>query len=160
MGRYTSPTPFLALSFFDCKMRIGIVPTSKTGREEWTFCITRLSIQLALNKCELLSSLVTPAHCPPTDPQNSKGLGSLQFLLLLASPACPKPPAPLPESAGLARGGDGRAGRAGGRFLDGARVREPLEAAVFLARSREGEWKGATTHTQKRRDRQMEELRM
>lgn len=37
---------------------------------------------------------------------------------------------------------------------------EPLEAAVVLAQSPEGEWGGARTHAQTLGDRQMEELRM
>lgn len=46
-------------------------------------------------------------------------------------------------------------------FPDGTgKVGEPLEAAVVLAQSPEGEWGGAGTHARKLRDRQMEELRM
>lgn len=51
--------------------------------------------------------------------------------------------------------------RPAGCFPDAAgRAGEPLEAAVVLAQSPEGEWGGARTHVQKRRDRQMEELKM
>lgn len=73
---YTSPTPFLGLRFFICKTCIIIAPTSKICREERTVCITRLCVQLALNKCELLSLVLTPARCPPTHLQNSHGLRS------------------------------------------------------------------------------------
>lgn len=105
--------------------------------------LARPIIQLVLSKRELFSFFL-PAHYPPTDLRSSCGPGWYSVPAAFHQPRLVTLQSlqawPTMETRELAVV----------PFLDGVGAGEPLEAAVFLAQSCEGEWRGTRTHTRKR----------